>query len=309
MLEVSGLVKKFDEVRAVDDVSFSIGKGEVVGLLGPNGAGKTTTMRMLTGYYKPTAGSVSIGNIDIQDDLKGVQRLVGYLPENNCAYMDMLVCDFLHFVASARQLDNKQIKQGIARAVEVTSLQKYYYRPISQLSKGYKQRVGLATTLIHDPDLLILDEPTSGLDPNQIKEIQSLIKELSSKKTIILSTHILSEIEATCERAVIINNGKIVLDKPLAAISQLKEGSQVYCVKLKGKVPKAVKAFSDVYSGAGNEVKDISESSSDTILRLVINDSDSEKIFKTAVKNNYILLELFQEKGSLEDVFSRLTNK
>ncbi|HRP68736.1 MAG TPA: ABC transporter ATP-binding protein, partial [Turneriella sp.] len=224
MIAVSSLEKSFGPYQAVRQVNFSIGKGEVVALLGPNGAGKTTTMRMLTGFYEPTSGQVTIGGLDVVKDRKAVQSMIGYLPEGANSYPDMLVGEFLNFIAESRSLSDEAAQKGIAKAIEVTDLKDKIHVPIMQLSKGYKQRVGLAAALLHDPQVLILDEPTSGLDPNQIHEIRQLIRNLAKEKTIILSTHILKEVEDTCERAIIINNGRIVLDERLDKIQRRKEG-------------------------------------------------------------------------------------
>ncbi len=306
MLKVNNLVKLFGTLRAVDGVSFSIEKGDIVGLLGPNGAGKTTTMRMLTGYYQPTDGIIEIDGVNIQKNLREIKSRIGYLPENNCTYVDMLVCDFLHFVSQARQLDASVVQRSIEYTVEVTGLQKYYYRPISQLSKGYKQRVGLAGTLIHDPDILILDEPTSGLDPNQIKEIQNLIISLATNKTIVLSTHILSEIEATCKQAIIIHDGKIVLDKSLNALSNLKEGVQIYNVTIKGQAHGIYDTFVKALDVSNEDVENLPDSKH-TSLKLTLTQQTAEDVFQIAVKNNYVLLELVGVKHSLEDTFGQLT--
>ena len=255
MIEVRDLKKSFGTTEAVKGISFSVKKGSIVGLLGPNGAGKTTIMRIITGYYRPHEGDVQINGISVKTDTLSIRKMIGYLPETSCTYSDMLVCDYLNFIGESRMLNESEKTRGIDKSVHATSLQEYFYKPISKLSKGYKQRVGLASTLIHDPDILILDEPTSGLDPNQIREIQTLIKNLSKEKTVILSTHILSEVEASCERAIIINHGKIVLDKPLQEISNLKKGSSTIRVTLKGKNPSALEKYKQVFQGDNGSVE------------------------------------------------------
>ena len=300
MIEITDINKNFGTFEAVKNISFEIKKGEIVGLLGPNGAGKTTTMRILTGYYKPTSGKVLINNLSYEAQPQDIQRIIGYLPENSSTYNDMLVCDYLNFIAQARSVDDSVLKRNINQAVEYTSLQNYYYRPISQLSKGYKQRVGLAATLVHDPEILILDEPTSGLDPNQIRDMQSLIRSLATHKTIILSTHILSEVEATCERAIIINKGNIVLDKLL---TELKKSvtTYKYNLKLKGSISTV-----DIFSELGS-VSIQNKTNENTTLEIVSNYDTAENIFNIVVSNKLILLEMYAQKNSLEDVFSSLT--
>ena len=307
MIEVRDLRKSFGEIQAVQGISFSVSKGDVVGLLGPNGAGKTTTMRMITGYYTPGEGQVHIAGVPVLGSTVETKKMIGYLPETSCTYSDMLVCDYLNFIADSRMLDAKAKKAGIESSIESTSLQSYYYQPISKLSKGYKQRVGLASTLVHNPEILILDEPTSGLDPNQIKEIQKLIKGLSKEKTIILSTHILSEVEATCERAIIIDKGKIAMDKPLGEISTLKTGGASYRVTIKGKEPSILDAYKKAFDKEGEVVESVSSSDENTTLHLVAGEDLAERAFRTAVDKKYILLELSSEKSSLEDVFTSLT--
>ena len=309
MIEVRNLKKSFGNTEAVKGISFSVSKGDVVGLLGPNGAGKTTSMRMLTGFYRPESGGgeVCINGISVTEDDIATKKMIGYLPETSCTYSDMLVCDYLEFIADARMLDNAQKKRGIESSIGYTSLQQYYYQPISQLSKGYKQRVGIASTLVHDPDILILDEPTSGLDPNQIKEIQRLVSELSKEKTIILSTHILSEVEATCERAIIINEGEIVLDKPLKELSTFKTGGYSYRINIKGNPESALNTYQQIFSDEGDLVEAQSTDGENTVLRIISKENSAEMIFKTAVDQGYVLLELSSERSSLEDVFTSLT--
>ncbi len=311
MIEAQNLKKNFGDIEAVKGISFSVSKGDVVGLLGPNGAGKTTSMRMLTGYYRPESegGEVHINGISVTEDDVATKRMIGYLPETSCTYSDMLVCDYLEFIAESRMLDDPQKKRGIESSVGYASLEQYYYQPISQLSKGYKQRVGIASTLVHDPDILILDEPTSGLDPNQIKEIQKLVAKLSEGKTIILSTHILSEVEATCERAIIIDEGKIVLDKPLQELSTLTTGGYAYRVNIKGNQSSALGTYRKIFASEGDIVETQNENGKDTTLRIISKENSAEKIFKTAVDEDYILLELSSEKSSLEDVFTSLTKE
>lgn len=308
MISVSGLKKNFGEYEAVKTISFSIGKGEVVALLGPNGAGKTTTMRMLTGFYEPTAGSATIGGHDVQKNRRAVQSLVGYLPESASSYPDMLVSEFLSFIAQSRNLTAEKTEKGMEKAVQVTDLTKYLYTPIMHLSKGYKQRVGLAAALLHDPQVLILDEPTSGLDPNQINEIRHLIRELSKEKTIILSTHILKEVEDTCQRAIIIADGRIVLDDKLEKIQRMKEGREIWEFALKGNLTGAVQKIQSLLGG-DESVSVISSNDVETRFSAETVSGFNEKLFALAVGERWTLREMFLQKQSIENVFARLTAK
>ncbi|MFM7852831.1 MAG: ATP-binding cassette domain-containing protein [Flammeovirgaceae bacterium] len=214
-LRIQHLTKIYGSQRAVDDISFSINKGEIVGFLGPNGAGKSTTMKIATSYLPPTSGSVWVGDINVEDKPIDVKKIIGYLPEHNPLYLDMFVHEYLRFVGSVYGLHHTQLKNRVAEVVEMCGLSREQNKRIEALSKGYRQRVGLAQALIHNPEVLILDEPTSGLDPNQILEIRKLIKEISRNKTVIFSTHIMQEVQALCDRVIIINKGKIVADDTL----------------------------------------------------------------------------------------------
>ena len=209
MIEVEHLTKRFGPIVAVDDITFEIRKGEVVGFLGPNAAGKTTTMRLLTCFLPSDSGTARIGGHDIHENPLEIRKQIGYLPENAPLYVDMTVTEYLHFISEIRGIPKESIKSRIDDMIDVCGIKKVIYREIGELSKGFRQRVGLAQTMIHDPDILILDEPTSGLDPNQIVEIRELIKEIGKEKTVILSTHILPEVQATCGRIIIINEGSI----------------------------------------------------------------------------------------------------
>ena len=212
MIEVKNLIKDFGSFRAVDKISFTVPKGQILGFLGPNGAGKSTTMKMLTSFIEPTSGTATIDNRDIVKDSIGVRELIGYLPESAPSYGEMTVCEFLEFVAEMRGIMGPQKTEAAEKMKETCFLKEVWHQPIETLSKGYRQRVGFAQALIHDPPVLILDEPTDGLDPNQKHEVRQLIKRMGKDKTIILSTHILEEVEAVCERVIIIANGKVVKD-------------------------------------------------------------------------------------------------
>ena len=209
---VENLTKVYGDQKAVDDISFEVQTGEVVGFLGPNGAGKSTTMKMITCYMAPTAGKISLEGLEVDKDPEEIKKKIGYLPENNPLYTDMGIIDYLEFCAEIQGLEKQGLSKRIHEMVDMCGLNQERYKKIGELSKGYSQRVGLAQAMIHDPEVLILDEPTTGLDPNQIVEIRKLIKELGKEKTVILSSHILSEVEATCDRILIINKGKIVAD-------------------------------------------------------------------------------------------------
>ncbi|MES0490958.1 MAG: ATP-binding cassette domain-containing protein [Leptospirales bacterium] len=307
MIKASNLCKSFGAVDALKHVSFEIKPGELVGLLGPNGAGKTTTMRLLTGYYKPTKGQIEIDGVALHNNLKQIKKTVGYLPESGAMYHDMLVSDYLSFIAGSFELEPNEITSGIDYAVQATGIGKYFNAPISYLSKGYKQRVCLAATLTHNPSILILDEPTSGLDPNQIIEIQNLIKELAKEKTIILSTHILSEIENIAQRAIIISDGEIVLDSPLEKLNELSRGGYKIHVRIKGSHPESAETLKNIFTEPHETVSLISTSEQETVIILQSPAHHGERVYRAAVEKGWILRELYAEKESLEDVFRDLT--
>src|SRR5215213_10468580 len=217
-IQVTGLTKIYGEQKAVDDISFSVNQGEIVGFLGPNGAGKSTTMKIITGYLLQDAGQATVAGIDVRKDPIATKRKIGYLPESNALYYDMYVREYLGFIAEVHNITNK--KAAIANAIRITGLTPESNKKIGQLSKGYKQRVGLASALIHEPEVLILDEPTSGLDPNQIIEIRQVIKEQGRDKTVLFSSHIMQEVEAICDRVIIINKGQLVADDTLYNLQQ-----------------------------------------------------------------------------------------
>src|SRR5881398_2560022 len=233
-LSVDGISKRFGGVTAVDQVSFAIDRGQVVGFLGPNGAGKSTTMRMITQYYEPDAGAITLDGAPLGDAGRAAKRRIGYLPENNPLYEDMLVHDYLAFIADLRELAGLPRRQAMDAAVTATGIETVYYRPIAELSKGFRQRVGLAQAILHRPDLLVLDEPTEGLDPNQRVEIRLLIGALGKDRTVILSTHVLPEVRHTCSRLLIISRGKIVADGPVERLIQQAEGAVEIAVEAAG---------------------------------------------------------------------------
>ncbi len=312
MVEVASLGKRFGDAVAVADVSFSVNRGEVVGFLGPNGAGKTTTMRMLTGYLRPSSGSARIGGIDVSADRLSAARLIGYLPESAPLYEDMMVVDFLDYIAELRDIPKEERAKRRREMCERCGLGDVLGKDIGQLSKGYKQRVGLAQAMIHNPDLVILDEPTSGLDPNQIVEIRELIKDLGREKTVILSTHILPEVQATCGRIIIINDGKLVADDTPSALTEGDVGAVVSLV-VKGRdgaldAARVQGALQAVAGVRGVELAD-GEGAGTLGLRIrAAGGSDPRAaLFAAAVQNELVILTMQRERVSLEDTFRRLT--
>lgn len=297
-LVVKNISKVYGKQKAVNAISFEIKKGEIVGFLGPNGAGKSTTMKMIACFVEPTNGTAEVCGIDILEDPIGVKAKIGYLPESNPLYYDMYVKEYLHFVANAYQLTNK--KERIAQIIEQTGLGKECHKLIGQLSKGYKQRVGLAQALLHNPEVLILDEPTSGLDPNQLADIRQLIREIGKEKTVILSTHIMQEVEAMCDRIIVINQGNLVADETVDNIHKKKTRQQIVQFKLKEQNwEKNIFVDYDVQH-IKNNLYQISSSNKENL---------SEKVFKTCVKYNLTLLHLSQDEENLENVFMDLTQK
>jgi ABC-2 type transport system ATP-binding protein len=314
MVEARKLAKSYGVTRAVDGISFQVSRGEIVGFLGPNGAGKSTTMKMLTGFLKPTGGTALIGGIDVSDDPLAAQKRIGYLPESAPLYDDMMVIDFLEYVAALRGVTPEDLKKRLKTICERCGLMNVLGKDIGQLSKGYRQRVGLAQAIVHDPDLLILDEPTSGLDPNQIVEIRELIKELGRDMTVILSTHILPEVQASCSRIIIISDGKLVADDSPENLTETgAQGSQIrLVVKQKNGTPldrdRVRSVLSDLpgvrtvesADGEGPETVGFS-------LRSKGSEDPREAIFSAAVKEGFVLLEVHRERVSLEATFRRLT--
>src|SRR5210317_1117167 len=252
MIQVKNLTKYYSNLCAVDQISLDIQQREILGLLGPNGAGKTTTLRMLTGFLQPTAGSIHVKDYSIDEDPLEIKKILGYLPESAPLYHDMLVYDYLNYVADIRQIGKGQKAVRIRELGDLCGINNVMHQPIGELSKGYKQRVGLAHAMMNDPEILILDEPTSGLDPNQIVEIRDIIKRIGKEKTVILSTHILSEAEATCDRVVIINKGKIVADGSTETIKSTSKGENVSSLLLQNADFKSVEKELTAISGIEN---------------------------------------------------------
>jgi ABC-2 type transport system ATP-binding protein len=313
IVEARLLRKNYGPTRAVEDISFSISRGEVVGFLGPNGAGKSTTMKMLTGYLRPTSGSAFVAGIDVAQDPLAAKRLIGYLPENAPLYDEMMVVDFLNFVADMRGVSGPARQERLREICRRCGLMEVLGKNIGQLSKGYRQRVGLAQAMVHDPDLLILDEPTSGLDPNQIVEIRELIKELGREKTVILSTHILPEVQASCGRIIIINKGKLVADDTPEVLTGADRRAVVrLIVKSRNGTPLAEGDVRSALSSVpGVAAVERADGEGDGTLGFRIRAAGSldprEGIFHAAVKGSFVLLDLHRERVSLEDTFRQLT--
>jgi ABC-2 type transport system ATP-binding protein len=306
---VENLTKKYGAQRAVDNISFEVKTGEIVGFLGPNGAGKTTTMKIITCFMAPTDGDVRIDGESILDKYDKLKKNIGYLPENNPLYYDMPVMDYLKFVAELQNVPKNSIRERIIKMVRVTGLNDEKHKKIGELSKGYRQRVGLAQALIHDPEILIFDEPTSGLDPNQIVEIRKMIKELRREKTVILSTHILSEVEATCDRILIINHGKIVADGSADLLKRQAQGQEILRVQiLEGPArDELIIALKNLDSVA--MVDPVPDTPNSFLINSKLEMSSRKNIFNLCVKNNWVLTEMTPIETKLEDIFRELTTK
>jgi ABC-2 type transport system ATP-binding protein len=308
MIEVKDLVKKFGKTKVLDHLTFSVKTGEILGFLGPNGAGKSTTMKIITSFWPATAGSVVIDGLDVSKDSIKTRAKIGYLPETVPLYDDMLVFEYLKFAAEVRGLEKDEVKKRIKEVIETCGLAKVVRKPIEELSKGYRQRLGLAQAIIHQPDILILDEPTTGLDPNQIIEIRDLIKKLGQEKTVIFSSHILSEVSATCDRVIIINNGKIVGEGSPSELMTKAGSRDLIYVKIKG--PK--ERVKEKLSALPNVVKvDQKDQESDEITGFEIEPAASvdlrEALSKAVMEENWSILEFSKKSISLEDVFRELT--
>lgn len=305
-LSLDGVSKRFDGVTAVDQVSFAVDRGQVVGFLGPNGAGKTTTMRLITQFFEPDAGAITLDGVPLTDAAREAKRHIGYLPENNPLYADMLVAEYLAFIADLRELADLTRRRAIDAAVTSTGIETVYYRPIGELSKGFRQRVGLAQAILHRPDLLVLDEPTEGLDPNQRVEIRRLIGELGKDRTVILSTHVLSEVQHTCSRLLIISRGKIVADGPAEGLVQRAAGAVEIAVEAAGDgVADALKGLPGV---RGVVPGPVTRDGRATVTLTADGSRDLRpEIFALAKTRGWTLYELHQERASLEDLFHQLT--
>jgi ABC-2 type transport system ATP-binding protein len=297
-IEVKDLTRIYGEQKAIDQISFSVSRGEIVGFLGPNGAGKSTTMKILTGCLKPSQGQAFLNGIDVQVHRIQTKKITGYLPESNPLYTDMYIREYLSFISDIHKLPSK--KEKINTAIDQVGLRPEAGKKISQLSKGYKQRVGLAAALIHSPEVLILDEPTTGLDPNQIVEIRDVIKNYGKNRTVLFSSHILQEVEAICDRVIIIHQGKIIADKNLVELRKDQKGKFIKVV-----LKEAVTA--DMFQGLG-QLRGISKSS-DYEWELEATDPEllKKQLLSLSLQNNWNIVSLQSENRSLEDIFRGLT--
>lgn len=303
-IEVKNLLKVYGEQKAVNNISFKVNKGEIVGFLGPNGAGKSTTMKIITGYLEQNGGEAFVCGKNVASDPLETKKKIGYLPELNALYYDMYVREYLAFVAEIHKIENKKLK--IENVIELTGLKAESKKKIGQLSKGYKQRVGLAAALIHDPEVLILDEPTSGLDPNQIIEIREVIKKQGKDKTVLFSSHILQEVEAICDRVIIINKGEIVADDKLSNLKKGNEGSHVVIVQFKEAIDKHllgnIKEVSAIEQPGNSSLKSDSYRIQTTNPEAV-----RKQILELSLQHNLNIVSLQSESQSLEEVFRTLT--
>ncbi|MDE2889125.1 MAG: ATP-binding cassette domain-containing protein [Gemmatimonadota bacterium] len=309
MIRVENLVKNYGEVRAVRDISFQVNDGEILGFLGENGAGKSTTLKVMTGYLSATAGNVFVDDMNIVDDSLEIRRRVGYLPELNPLYGEMIVYDLLSFIATIRRMEGRAFRQALERVVEQCGLAGVVHRAVQECSKGYKQRIGLATAMLHDPDILILDEPVTGLDPNQIVEIRELIRSLGREKTLIMSSHILQEIEATVDRIIIIHNGEIVADGLREELMSSFRGQTQLTLEVKEAQEESVQGLPEQLQGVA--LSGVAENNgSQTLVLEYDRDTDPrERIFHYARDHGWVILEMSQARVQLEDVFRNLTGE
>jgi len=304
-ITVSNLTKEYGPQKAVDNISFEVQTGEIIGFLGPNGAGKSTTMKVITCFISPTAGSVSLNGYNIHDHSQIIRSRIGYLPEHTPLYTDMTIVDYLKLSAQLQNVPQDQVMSRIRKMIDLCGLGPEQYKYIGELSKGYRQRVGLAQALIHDPEVLILDEPTTGLDPNQIVEIRSLIKEIGKEKTIMLSSHILKEVEATCDRILIINRGQIVANGSTEELRQKAMGANQLLISLKVEAEDVKKAFMGLPTVA--KVSRSEKTSHAWVINSKPEMDSREEIFNLCVEKGWIITQMTPIESSLEDIFRKLT--
>ncbi len=310
-IAVHNLTKLYGEQKAVDNISFDVKTGEILGFLGPNGAGKTTTMKIITCYMPPTSGDVKVDGLDNAEHSLEVRKKIGYLPEMNPLYLDMNVVDYLEYSAQLHGMKGNASSHRLKEMVHTCGLEDVRHKDIGELSKGYRQRVGLAQAMIHDPEVLILDEPTSGLDPNQIVEIRNLIKQLGRAKTVVLSTHILSEVQATCTRVLIINEGRIVADGTPEQLQQEFHGAESLTLELKTGLTDPVNDISPKLQAVGAVTAVELLSAKNSLARFTLHVEKSadirEALFRLAVSEGWVILEMHRKTTSLEEVFHKLT--
>lgn len=302
---IENLTKKYGEQKAVNNISFEIKTGEVVGFLGPNGAGKSTTMKMITCFMSPSSGDVILDGISILDQPEEIKKKIGYLPENNPLYTDMPIVEYLRFAAEIQGVEKSNIPNRIAAMIDMCGLDLEKHKKINELSKGYRQRVGLAQAMIHDPEVLILDEPTTGLDPNQIIEIRKLIKTLGKEKTVILSSHILSEVEATCDRILIINRGRIVADGSSETLRQQSQGQELLSVHIEADANEVKNALLELASV--EKVSTSEDREGFVVVQSKPNKQSRKAVFDLCVSKKWYLMEMSGIETQLEDVFRDLT--
>ena len=311
MISVKNLTKYYGDFQALKGISFEIKSGEIVGILGPNGAGKSTTLRILTCYFNPTSGDAIIDGKSILDEENNVKKIIGYLPESAPLYNDMCVFDYLVYMADIQELERSKLNERLHYVVNVCGLKEVISKPIGELSKGYKQRVGLAGAIIHDPKILILDEPTNGLDPNQIVEIRELIKELGKEKTVLVSTHILSEVEATCSRAIIINKGNIIADDTPENLSlNFGNNDKSSTIKISIKTNDNIESVKEKLLSVSDIYKVEIEDNFNNIKELTIYSNSEEprdEIYRFIKSTDWIIYEMTRVKENLETVFHTLT--
>ncbi len=310
MIEVRGLTKTYGAEKAVDDISFEVRPGEVLGFLGPNGAGKTTTMKVVTCYLPPTSGTVYVDGHDVRGDTLAIRKLIGYLPEHTPLYHDMVTYDYLMFVAAMRDVPRERRMRRLREMADVCGIRDVLGKKIEALSKGYRQRVGLAQALIHDPPILILDEPTTGLDPNQIVEIRELIKAIGRRKTVILSTHILPEVQASCDRVLIIHKGRLVADGTPRDLQESFSGGQRILIGVQHANGEARPVHAAIEAWGRARIVDSTYEEDGSVYTLVSEEADDLRpaLFRLAVDNGWTLTELHREQVNLEDVFRQLTS-
>ncbi len=310
MIQVKNLTKYYSNLCAVDQISLDIQQREILGLLGPNGAGKTTTLRMLTGFLQPTAGSIHVKDYSIDEHPLEIKKILGYLPESAPLYHDMLVYDYLNYVADIRGIDKDRKMKRIRKLADLCGINEVMHQPIDVLSKGYKQRVGLAHAMMNDPEILVLDEPTSGLDPNQIVEIRQIIKQIGKEKTIILSTHILSEAEATCDRVVIINQGKIVADGSTESLKESAVDKKDIHLSLQNASFQSVESLLSAIDGVTGVTR-VEEADNQLDVRLGCRSSVDPRpaIYENIKQTDWVLLDFHQKAQTLENIFRELTRE